>query len=196
MHKKKNTVYFVTSNTGKANTAKRLLSKYSIKLKHIRIDLPEPRSFDLREIAHAKANFAYSKFHKPCIVQDSGFYVKSLNGFPRTFVHFSIDTIGINGILKLTEGKERSCSFKSCLTYCEGSKIKKDFITITKGALSYEPKGMPKRYHWSALFQIFVPEGSKKTLAEMSKKEYEEWYDTINKGSEMLKFGKWYSKKM
>ncbi len=188
-------VYFVTSNLGKVNTAKRLLSKYNINLRHVSLDMSEPRSFDLREIAHAKARIAFSKLHKPCIVQDSGFYIKSANGFPRTFVNFGLATVGIKGMLKLAEGKDRSCSFKSCLTYCESPARKIDFITVNRGTLADRPRGKPKWWHWAKLFQIFIPEGSRKTLAEMSKKEYEDWYDGINKDSEFLKFARWYVKR-
>ena len=36
---------------------------------------------------------------------DTDFRIEELNGFSRAFVNFSLDTIGINGILKLMEGK-------------------------------------------------------------------------------------------
>jgi len=67
--------------------------------------LPEPRSDDLREIAKEKVLFAYKKIRKPCIVLDFGFYIHSLNGFPKAFVNFVLETIGIEDILKLVDGK-------------------------------------------------------------------------------------------
>lgn len=189
------TICFVTSNRGKADTARRLLSRHGIRLRHVSIDMPEPRSFNLREIAHAKARIAYSRLRKPCIVQDSGFYIKAANGFPRTFVNFGLATLGIRGMLKLVEGRDRSCQFKACLTYCESQGKYLDFMTINKGKLSGRPRGVKKEYHWSELFKVFIPEGSRKTLAEMSRDEYENWYDRTNRNSEMMKFARWYAKK-
>ncbi len=191
----KHEVYFVTSNNSKALTAKRFFARYGIELEHVNIDMPEPRSFDLKEIAHAKAKIAYSRIGKPCIVQDSGFYITAANGFPRTFVHFGLDTIGIKGMLKLVEGNpDRSCSFRACLTYCQGPEDYTDFLAIDWGTLAESPKGQSRSYHWSELFKIFIPKGSKKTLAEMSKNEYEEWSSRENRESEWMQFVNWYNR--
>ena len=55
---------------------------------------------------------------------DTDFRIDELNGFPRAFVNFSLDTIGISGILKLMENKEnRSCAFNECLAYHDGKEI-------------------------------------------------------------------------
>lgn len=55
---------------------------------------------------------------------DTDFRIDELNGFPRAFVNFSLDTIGISGILKLMEGKEnRKCAFNECLAYYDGKEI-------------------------------------------------------------------------
>ena len=53
---------------------------------------------------------------------DCGFWIDELDGFPKAFVNFALDTIGIQGILKLMEGKEnRDCRFTECLSYYDGS---------------------------------------------------------------------------
>lgn len=191
----KREVYFVTSNGSKAITAKRLFSRYGIELEHVSIDMPEPRSFDLKEIAHAKAKIAYNRIGKPCLVHDSGFYITAANGFPRTFVHFGLETLGLKGMLKLVDGNtDRSCSFRACLTYGSGPDEFNDFIAIDWGTLAESPRGQSRSYHWSELFQIFIPEGSKKTLAEMSKREYEEWCDKETRKSEWMQFVDWYNR--
>jgi len=99
-----NQVYFATTNKGKVNSVSNTLSQSGIEVVHYPLELPEPRSDDLREIAKEKVLFAYKKIGKPCIVLDSGFYVHSLNGFPKKFVNFVLETIGIEGILKLVNG--------------------------------------------------------------------------------------------
>lgn len=105
-------IYFATKNRGKVNSVSSALSKYGIEVVQVALDIPEPRSDDLREIAKEKVLFAYEQIQKPCIALDAGFYVHSLNGFPKAFVNFALETIGIEGILRLVEGKPRHASLE------------------------------------------------------------------------------------
>lgn len=189
------TVYIATSNKNKAASIKKEMKRYDIEVKHFYLDIPEPRSYDIREIAKAKVLYAYKKLKKPCIVLDSGFFVKSINGFPRTFVNYALETIGIKGILKLAEGKERVCEFRDCSAYYDGTSKPKLFESVVKGKLSNLPKGTLKPFHWSRLFLIFVPEGKTKTLAQMKKEEYDNWYKNINQNSYIKKFANWFLSK-
>ena len=44
--------------------------------------------------------------------------------FQKAFVNFALDSIGIDGILKLMEGKEhRNCRFTECLSYYDGKEL-------------------------------------------------------------------------
>ena len=188
-------IHFATTNKGKLASASRALSDYGIAARGINFEIPEPRSFDLKEIAHAKARFAYSRLRRPCIVQDSGFYIASLRGFPRTYVHFVLDTIGTEGILAITRGRSRACSFRACLTYYDGKRFY-DFTSEYRGSISESERGSVKPFHWPKIFLIFIPEGSTKTLAEMSRNDYMRWYDIAKSKSEFVKFGSWYSRKI
>ena len=69
-------------------------------------DMNEPRSDDVKYISKFKVLEAYKLVNKPCISQDSGFWIDELNGFPKAFINFVLETIGIKGILKLMEGKK------------------------------------------------------------------------------------------
>ncbi|MBO6243026.1 MAG: hypothetical protein J6O41_00420 [Clostridia bacterium] len=116
-----NEIVFVTHNTGKIKSAE----KYFKNLKFITFnyELDEPRSDDIQEIAKSKVMQAYKIVNRPCIALDTDFRIDELNGFPRAFVNFSLDTIGIDGILKLMENKDnRNCAFNECLAYHDGKK--------------------------------------------------------------------------
>lgn len=190
------TVYIATSNKNKAASIKKEMHRYGVNVKHFYLEIPEPRSYDIKEIAKAKVLYAYKKLKKPCIVLDSGFFVNSINGFPRTFVNYALETIGIEGILKLAEGKGRFCDFRDCLAYYDGIASKPVlFQSVVKGKLSNSPKGNVKPFHWSRLFLIFIPEQKTKTLAQMGKKEYNNWYESINRDSYIKKFADWFSNK-
>jgi len=169
-------LYFATSNEGKVKSLKRDFGNNGIKVIQQSVDLVEPRSNEVREIASIKIAQAYSIIKKPVVVIDAGFYIPSLNGFPRAFVNFALETIDLEGILKLVEGKPRECEFKECLAYMD-SEIQEPiyFMSYVPGVLSNVVCGQMQNHLWSRLSLIFIPKGSQKTLAEMSPQEYSEW---------------------
>ena len=131
---------------------------------------------DVQEIARVKVNYAFNQLKKPVVALDAGFYIDSLNGFPRAFVNFALEKIGLEGFIKLVEGKNKECEFRECLAYKdENLSEPKFFISYVRGSLAYEKKGTMKDYLWSKLGLVFTPQGSKKTLAEMEKDEYLAW---------------------
>ena len=117
-----NEIVFVTHNKGKAKSAEKHFK--NLKISTFNYELDEPRSDDIKVIATAKVKQAYEIVKKPCMAMDTDFRVDELNDFPRAFVNFSLETIGISGILKLMENKEnRKCAFNECLAYYDGEKI-------------------------------------------------------------------------
>jgi len=187
---KSKTIIFVTGNKGKVSSAQQHFK--NIKLEIYSADLLEPRSDDIKEIAASKVRQAYELVKNPCIALDAGFFVNSLNGFPRAFVNFALGTLGIEGILKCMEGvKDRSCYFEECLAYYDGDKIEY-FVCKHPGKLTTDIRGNDKEEAWSKLWHIFVPENAidGRTLAELSTKEVEEYRERTN--SSMQDFAEWY----
>lgn len=169
-------IYYATKNKSKVQSLRRDLKEYDIKVIQIPLDLYEPRSYDVVEIANKKIISAYDKIKKPTVVLDAGFYIYSIKGFPRAFVNFALETIGIEGILDLVKNKERKCEFTECLSYLDSSlENPLFFVSKVKGEIAYEPKGKMKKHLWSELGRIFIPDGSQKTLAELTYNEYLEW---------------------
>lgn len=184
-------VIFVTHNPGKIAQAQKVLQ--DIDLQIFDYELEEPRSDDIQYISKQKVLEAYELVHKPCISMDSGFWIDALNGFPRAFVNFTLDTIGIKGILKLMEGKEnRSCCFTECLSYYDGKNVKQ-FMGRHEGKLSTEILGNDTKEKWSDLWYIYMPYGYDKTLAQMTQEERDN--RTREKSiSSISEFAKWYHK--
>ena len=175
-------IYFATTNLGKVHTLNRNLKKYGITVTHAPMDLIEPRSSEIQEIALAKINQAYKKIKKPTIVIDSGFYVHALKGFPRAYVNFALETVDLEGILNLVKEKSCECEFRDCLAYMDETlKEPKFFISNFKGSIAKEPRGTLTERMWSRLWLIFIPTGSDKTLAEMSEKDYLAYKKKIGK---------------
>ena len=115
-------IVFVTHNTGKIKSAEKYFK--NLKFTTYNYELDEPRSDDIKYISKHKVMEAYNLVKKPCISLDCGFWIDALDGFPRAFVNFALGTIGIDGILKLMEGKQnRSCRFTECLSYYDGKEV-------------------------------------------------------------------------
>ena len=181
-------IVFVTHNKGKS--AKRSLKGVNFKI--YEYELEEPRSDDIKYISKYKVMEAYKIVNEPCISLDCGFWIDELGGFPKAFVNFALDTIGIQGILRLMEGKEnRKCRFTECLSYYDGEEMHQ-FMGKHEGTLSDEILGIDKEEKWSDLWYIYKPYGYDKTLAQMTDEEREnrKKYESI---SSMKEFANWYS---
>ena len=184
-----NEIVFVTHNQGKIASASKQLEGVNFKV--FEYELPEPRSDNIKYISKYKVMEAYKLVNMPCISLDCGFLVDELNGFPRAFVNFALDTIGIEGILKLMEGKEnRNCRFTECLSYYNGNELHQ-FIGKHEGTLSEKVLGNNTNKKWSDLWYIFKPYGYNLTLAQMTDEERanRKRYKSIDS---MREFSKWY----
>lgn len=183
-------IVFVTHNKGKIASAKRSLKGVNFKI--YEYELEEPRSDDIKYISKYKVMEAYKIVNEPCISLDCGFWIDELGGFPKAFVNFALDTIGIQGILRLMEGKEnRKCRFTEYLSYYDGEEMHQ-FMGKHEGTLSDEILGIDKEEKWSDLWYIYKPYGYDKTLAQMTDEEREnrKKYESI---SSMKEFANWYS---
>jgi len=185
-------IVFVTSNKGKIASAQEYFKK--IKLIPYDADLIEPRTDDIKEIAKAKVRQAYEMVKEPCIALDSGFFIKELNGFPKAYVNHALETIGVEGMLKLMEDKEdRICEFRSCLAYYDGKKME-CFESRSSGSISHSIRGVHTDKKWSDLWYIFMPDHFDKTLAEMDVEDFKR-HNKLKEDSAIKKFARWYENK-
>ena len=190
--KLKDEIIFVTTNKGKVESAKEKLKDIKIDIYNYEVD--EIRSDDVREIAKHKVKEAYKVVEKPCISLDAGFYIEALNGFPKAYVNFALDTIGVEGILKLMEKEtNRKCAFKECLAYYDGENMLL-FNGNHEGILSEEIKGKDNDKKWSDLWYVFIPYGYDKTLAQMSDEQRENRKRCKENNSAMDELADYYQK--
>ena len=110
-------LYFATTNRGKVEFVRRSLGDVGIEVEHLHIEMPEPQSHDLEQIAKEKVMYAYSKVKAPVIAMDSGFYLKAYPGFPGPLVKPVLETLGIKGLLKLVEGESKECYFSTAMAF-------------------------------------------------------------------------------
>jgi XTP/dITP diphosphohydrolase len=187
-------IIFATTNKGKFTSASRVLKRYDIEVIQSKIELPESQS-SLETIATHKAQYAFNMLQRPVIAMDAGFFIDSLNGFPMMYVKPVLESIGIEGILKIAEGKERDCEFKEIVAYCDNTEHEpKLFTRIVRGTLSQKPTGTMDDKHWSELALIFIPEGESTTMADMDDAAYELFRHRVEANSHFEKFAQFYSK--
>lgn len=152
---------FVTSNLHKLKEAEQILGR---KLNHISLELPELQALQVSEIVKDKAEKAYGVVKKPVVVDDTGIYIKSLNGFPGAFVKWVLLASGNEIICRLIKkGKSRSAYAEVCIDLYDGKKHHV-FSGRVHGKIALRPMGNEK-FHWDP---IFIPNGYKKSFAQMS----------------------------
>ena len=164
-------IIFVTGNKTKVLHANEVLEKFGYQAVSEKLDLIEPREEEPEKIVIEKAYQAFAKLNKPLIVEDAGIFIKALGGFPKTFVHFAEETIGIKGILKLMEGiEDRSAWFKQSLAYMEpGMETPIIFSYVDGGySVSKEIFDVEDRAEFD---KILIPPGEKATLSMFTKEE-------------------------
>ncbi len=157
------TINFITSNKNKVKEFKQILEP-EIKVNHVNMSYPEIRSEDSQEIARHSAKELAEKLGKIVVVEDSGLFIDALNGFPGTYSATIHKKIGLKGIIKLMKSiKNRKCTYRSAVAYCEHGKKAVSFLGEEKGKVAQSVRGSYGFGH----DPIFIPEGSKKTYGEM-----------------------------
>jgi len=181
------TVYFVTSNKYKFYEAKDILTYYEIDLKMIEEKTEEIQDDNLEEIAIYSLSRALEKDERPKIIEDAGFFVKKLNGFPGPYSSYVNRVLGVDGILRLMNiEKNREAEFRSIVAFGNSPSFIKTFQGIVKGTISLQAKGSSG----FGFDPIFIPKGSTKTFGEMPLKEKNSF---SHRADAFRKFANWYS---
>ncbi len=155
-------LYFATSNTKKLSEARAILPK-GIAIKHTMIDIEEIQSLDVVKVAADKAARAYAKLRKPVAVEDTGLYLKGLNGFPGALVKFFLESFSSEEICRMLDGKSRKAEARTALCLCTGPRNNYVFVGSINGTISKRPAGA----EGFGFDPIFVPEGHSRTLGEL-----------------------------
>ena len=154
----------VTSNAGKAAEVAAFFGG-SFEVDHVDLEVPEHRSNDVAEIACEKARYAFAHLKTPVIVDDTGFMIDALNGFPGPYAAYVLSAIGNAGILKLMEGKsDRNARFTTGIAYADERGIWV-FTGTLEGTIALYPRGN-NGFGYDPIFEL-----GKKTLAEISIEE-------------------------
>lgn len=81
-------LFYVTGNPDKVRSAKRQLDRHGIEIEARPLTLIEEQSDSIEKIALTKAAHAYEQVGKPLLVNDTGWAIPALNGFPGPFMAY------------------------------------------------------------------------------------------------------------
>jgi len=162
-------LFFLTGNRHKFQEVRTFIQSTGLKskLQQLSIPLEEIQSDSLEEVAIHKVRNAADKVSGDYFVEDAGFFVDFLNGFPGVFSSYVQKMIGNAGILQLMEGiNNRKAHFRSVIALKLEGKIH-TFIGEVTGTVSQKIKGT-KGFGFDP---IFIPDNYKNTFAQISMEE-------------------------
>ncbi len=167
---------FITSNSAKADQIARYLD---FPIKHHKLDLKEIQSLDLDEIVKAKVKEAYMQLLSPILVEDTSLTFNVLGKLPGPLIKFFLHELKNEGLCSLLDHyPDRSAVAEVTFGLHTGKEVKL-FNSKIKGKIAAKPRG-PELFGFDP---IFIPEGSEKTWAEMSKEEKDQ--TSMRKGALM-----------
>ncbi len=157
----------VTQNQHKLKELSPLFKKYNVEFETTSIKKHEIRSESIEEIARIAAKTAFETLQKPVVVDDTGFFVDALNGFPGSYAGIVLKFIGYEGILRLMDNKDdRRSRFETAVGYYDGQNLE-SFMGTMSGSITTKPGGEGG----FGYDPIFLPEGFTKTYAELTFEE-------------------------
>ncbi|GFQ66770.1 inosine triphosphate pyrophosphatase [Trichonephila clavata] len=157
-------IHFVSGNPSKISEADSILKDHKIKVKYMKIDLPEYQGVP-NFISEAKCKHAASIIKAPVIIEDTSLAFNALGGLPGPYIKWFLEKIGPEGLHKLLAGfEDKSASAICTMGFTEGAqKEVLLFHGITTGTI-VPPRG-DQGFGWDS---CFLPDGYDKTYAELS----------------------------
>ena len=176
----------VTQNQHKLKELTPLFKKYNVEFDTTSLEKHEIRSESIEEIAREAAKVAFETLQKPVVVDDTGFFVDALNGFPGSYAGIVLNFIGFDGILQLmTDKVERASVFKTAVGYFDGQHLE-SFVGAMSGSVARESAGVGG----FGYDPIFIPDGFTKTYAELT---FDEKVSISHRTKAFEEFLRWYS---
>lgn len=168
-------LYFATTNKYKLQEAKEILN---INIMPINRKVEEIQDIEVDNVVRYKAHLIYKLEKKNVIVEDTGLYFESLNGFPGALIKWVLACIGTDGSLEngskndniiklLSQFNNKRIYAKTSIGFTSSNSISDVVIvsSIMYGKMPLKARGK-EGFGWD---DIFIPDGYNKTFAEMGK---------------------------
>ena len=162
------TVWFATGNVGKLKEVQKMFSVIGLEVEQLIAPYPELQVDTLREVVEHGLQHLWKEHQKPLMIDDSGLFIDSIQGFPGVYSAYVHRTLGCDGIIRLMEKVENSAAHFQC---CAGHIDDKGNITIAEGMVDGHIILEKKGDNGFGYDPIFLPEDHDRTFAQMSLEE-------------------------
>ena len=157
-------IHICISNNNKVREFERILG---VSLIPSKIDLDEIQTLDAEEVCRNKATAAFAALGHPVLVDDTGFELIALNGFPGALVTWTIGA-GSTSILHrmLPVKADERASVVTAVGYAE-----QGYVHAVAGRVKGRVIPVPSGGNGFGFDDVFVPVGDTRTFAEMTDAE-------------------------
>jgi XTP/dITP diphosphohydrolase len=116
---------YITGNSSKFSTAQAHLAAEEIGIVQQDLEIAEIQSDSIEEIALDKAQKAFAKLNSPLFVNDSGWIIPALNGFPGPYMKYMNHWFTSEDFLNLlNDYQDRSVILRQVIVYIDGTDTK------------------------------------------------------------------------
>lgn len=168
-------ILFATGNKGKLKEMASPFEKEGFKIGQVDVDVPEIDAMDVEEVARQKVIDSFDEAveqgliegDEMMIVEDTGFFIESLGGFPGAEAAFFARTAGVDKLLLLLEDEEgRQAYFKTAIAvYMPERETIETFTGKMTGKVPEKKRG--ESHPYLPYNSYFIPDhGEGKSLAE------------------------------
>ncbi len=189
-------INFITSNQGKIKSLEQSLKlrKADAFVNAQNLDIVEPQFDTVQEVSKFKALKAFEILKEPVLVEDGGFSVFALKGFPGVYTKYVLKTLGADGILKLMQSIEnRAAKFISVASFVnERGELVQFEREGGEFEISKEKVDIQSPFAWSELWKIIYLKEYNKNLCELSEQEVADFYTRAGTNGSIQKFVKWF----
>lgn len=162
-------IRFISDNPFQIQEARTILAQSKIEVIPINLKIAELQTEDSARLIKDKAIRAFQKIGRPLFVEHTGIYVNYLNQLPGGLTEIFWQKLEADKFTELFGNTADTSLFaKTVIGYIDGKKFYV-FEGQIAGSIAKEPRG-DRDFQWDC---IFVPEGYKKTFAEMGEKKNE-----------------------
>lgn len=158
----------VSGNAGKLAEVRAHLAPLGWQVEADRRGYPEVQAETLAEVTAFGADWLLAHgLGPPFALEDSGLFVDALGGFPGVQSRHALEHIGLEGLLRLVAGRDRTARFRTDLLYVDAAGGRHHLAGECVGTLADAPRGAGG----FGYDPLFVPRGASRTFAEMTVEE-------------------------
>lgn len=157
-------IVLVTGSDAKAREASEILET---EIERVDLDLPEIQAATIEDVAREKAREAFRRLERACVVEDSALGFSAWKGLPGPYVKWFERTAGLEALCRSLDGFPDRRAVATCVLAFRSETEQMTAIGRLEGTVASSPRGNGG-FGWDS---IFVPDGEKRTFAEMSAAE-------------------------